>query len=342
MTLAAVYGQQRALDALRAALKTRTVHHAYLFAGPEGVGKELTAIGFAQALACREKPGEGCGECSTCSRISRRGHPDVNWVMPQEEMIARGLAARSEFSATPSREIRVEQIRQLRERLALRPLEAPAKVAILVCADQMNAQAQNAFLKTLEEPPPGSVLILIASSPDLLLPTIRSRCAKIQFGPLPVDFIAGKVQDERELDPQTAHLVAVMSEGSLSRALDLDVKGLTRRKEIIALFQAALGLQPAPMLKFAEIFGASREMAEEVIAVLRVWFRDLLSIRSGSARLNYPDLEALTEQSAAGQSESAIHARWTLLERAMEAISEKNGAPRLQLERMLIEMGRAR
>lgn len=342
MTLAAVYGQQRAVDALRAALKTRTVHHAYLFAGPEGVGKELTAIGFAQALACREKPGEGCGECSTCSRISRRGHPDVNWVMPQEEMIARGLAARSEFSATPSREIRVEQIRQLRERLALRPLEAPAKVAILVCADQMNAQAQNAFLKTLEEPPPGSVLILIASSPDLLLPTIRSRCSKIHFGPLPVDFIAGKVKDERELDPQTAHLVAVMSEGSLSRALDLDVKGLTRRKDIIALFQGALGLQPAPMLKFAEIFGASREMAEEVIAVLRVWFRDLLSIRSGSARLNYPDLRELTEKSAAGQSESAIHARWTLLERAMEAISEKNGAPRLQLERMLIEMGRAR
>ncbi len=329
MTLAAVYGQQRAVDALRAALKTRTVHHAYVFAGPEGVGKELTAIGFAQALACREKPGEGCGECSTCSRISRRGHPDVNWVMPQEEMIARGLASRSEFSATPSREIRVEQIRKLMERLALRPLEATAKVAILVCADQMNVQAQNAFLKTLEEPPSGSVLILIASSP-------------IQFGPLPVDFIASKIQAERELDPATAHLVAVMSEGSLSRALDLDVEALGRRKDVIALFEAAVGLQPAPLLKFAEIFGASREMAEEVLAVLRVWFRDLLSIRSGSPRLNYSDLQELAEHSAAGQSESAIHTRWTLLERAMEAISERNGSPRLQLERMLIEMGAAK
>ncbi len=342
MTLAAVHGQQRAVDALRAALKTRTAHHAYVFAGPVGVGKELTAIGFAQALACREKPGEGCGECSTCSRISRRGHPDVNWVMPQEQMIARGLASRSEFSATPSREIRVEQIRKLMERLALRPLEATAKVAILVCADQMNAQAQNAFLKTLEEPPSGTVLILIASSPELLLPTIRSRCSKIQFGPLPVDFIAGKIQAERELDSATAHLVAVMSEGSLSRALDLDVEGLGRRKDVIALFEEAVGLQPAPMLKFAETFGASRERAEEALAILRVWFRDLLSIRSGSARLNYSDLHDLAEQSAAGKSESAIHTRWTLLERAMEAISEKNGAPRLQLERMLIEMGAAK
>jgi DNA polymerase-3 subunit delta' len=342
MTLDAVYGQQRAVDALRAALQTKTVHHAYVFAGPEGVGKELTAIAFAQALACREKPNEGCGECSICSRISRRGHPDVNWVMPQEELIARGLASRSEFSATPSREIRVEQIRRLEDRLALRPLEATVKVAILASADQMTAQAQNAFLKTLEEPPPGSVLILIASSPERLQATIRSRCAKVQFAPLPVDFIASKIQAERKLDSTTAHLVAVMSEGSLSRALDLNVEGLSRRKDAIALFEEALGLQPSPLLKFAETFGASRERAEEVLAVLRVWFRDLLSVRSGSARLNYSDLQELAEQSAAKQSEWAIHTRWNLLERAMEAISERNGAPRLQLERMLIEMGRAR
>ncbi len=340
MTLAAIFGQQRAIDALRSALRSKSLHHAYVFAGPEGVGKELTAIAFAQALLCREKPDEGCGKCSTCARISHRGHPDVTWIMPEEEMIARGLASRLEFSNNPSREIRVEQVRALQERLALRALEGTRKVAILAAADQMNVQAQNAFLKTLEEPPAGSAIILIASSPELLLATIRSRCSKIHFGPLPVDFIAKKLQEERELDPDMAHLAAVMSEGSLSRALLLDTEALGRREEVIALFEDAVSQEPRSVLRFAEAFGASRQTAEEALAILRVWLRDLLTVRAGSTRLSYADLHQTAQQSAAKQSEAALHGRWALLERAAEAISERNGAPRLQLERMIIDMGR--
>ena len=341
MTLSVVVGQQRAVDALRGALKFQSVHHAYLFAGPEGVGKELTAIGFAQALLCRERPGEGCGECSACVRVPRRSHPDVTWVMPQEEMIARGLASRTEFSNTPSREIRVEQIRMLQERLALRPLEGPRKVAIIAPADRMNAQSQNALLKTLEEPPSGTVLMLTASSPELLLATIRSRCAKITFGPLPLEFIADKVLSERRLDKSGARLVAMMSEGSLARAMEVDLEALSRRRETIALFEAAVDRQLVPLLQFGETFGASREAAEEVLSILRVWLRDLIAVKSGSTQLSYADLRELAEERAVRQSDAAIHARWALLERAATAIAERNAAPRLQLERMLIEMGRA-
>ncbi len=341
MTLAAVVGQQRAVDALKGALKFEAVHHAYLFTGPEGVGKELTAIGFAQALLCRERPGEGCGECSACARIFRGNHPDVTWVMPQEEMIARGLATRAEFSSTPSRDIRVEQIRVLQERLALRPLEGARKVAIIAPADRMNAQSQNALLKTLEEPPSGTTLILTASAPELLLATIRSRCAKIPFGPLPLDFITEKVLSGRHLDKATAQLVAVMSEGSLARALEVDLEALTRRREVIALFEAAVDRQLVPMLQFSETFGVSREVADEVLSILRVWLRDLSAVKSGSARLSYADLRELATERAARQTDAAIHARWALLERAATAMAERNAAPRLQLERMLIEMGRA-
>jgi DNA polymerase-3 subunit delta' len=333
-------GQQRAVDALRGALKFHAVHHAYLFTGPESVGKELTAIGFAQALLCRERPGEGCGECSACARVPKRSHPDVTWVMPQEQMIARGLASRAEFSNTPSREIRVEQIRVLQERLALRPLEGPRKVAIIAPADRMNAQSQNALLKTLEEPPSGTTLILTASAPELLLATIRSRCAKIPFGPLPLEFIADKVMGERRLDKATAQLVAVMSEGSLSRALELDLEALTRRTEVIALFEAAVDRHLIPMLQFAETFGASREVAEEVLSILRVWLRDLIAAKNGT-RLSYADLGEMAKERAARHTEAAIHARWALLERAATAMAERNAAPRLQLERMLIEMERA-
>ena len=210
MTLASVLGQPRAVEALRSALKSDTVHHAYLFGGPEGVGKELCAIGFAQALNCLEAPGEGCGECHSCTRIARRNHPDVTWLMPEDEQVSRKLAGRSDFTHTPSRDIRVEQIRKLQDRLSFHALEARKKVAILASAQAMNPQAQNAFLKTLEEPPAETVLILIASAPDKLLPTIRSRCSKVHFGPLPKALLEERVKQVRGLDAATSALVATM------------------------------------------------------------------------------------------------------------------------------------
>ena len=109
MTLRKVEGQARAVETLRAALRSGAVHHAYLFTGPEGVGRELAAVGLVQALFCAVQPGEGCGECDVCLRVERMSHPDVAWVMPQEEMVARKLAGRSDFSGTVSKEIRVEQ-----------------------------------------------------------------------------------------------------------------------------------------------------------------------------------------------------------------------------------------
>src|SRR5712664_1538094 len=127
MALEAVLGQTHAIGMLGSTLKSDEVHHAYLFSGPEGVGKELAAIAFAQALLCEGKPQQGCGECSTCTRIAKHGHPDVVWLMPEDEMIARGLAGRSDFANVPSREIKVEQVRSLQERISLRALEGRRK-----------------------------------------------------------------------------------------------------------------------------------------------------------------------------------------------------------------------
>lgn len=341
MTLKAVLEQPRAVKALRSALAAHALHHAYLFAGPEGVGKEMAAIGVAQALGCRQLPDEGCGECSTCVRISRRSHPDVTWVMPQEEMVGRGLAAKSDFAGAPSRDIRVDQIRALQERLSVRPLEGERNVAIVASAEQMNPQAQNAFLKTLEEPPSGSVLILLASSPDQLLPTIRSRCSRIQFGPLPAEFIAERVRTARNLDPAAAALIAVMSAGSMSRALQLDVEALGDRKQLIALFEAIQPDNARALLAFAEQFGASREAAADALSVLAIWTRDLIATQVGSDQLAHRDLMELAKQVSPKYTPAALHRRMALVEGAAQAIAERNGSPRLQLERMLIEMGRA-
>ena len=338
MTLASVYGQQRAVDALRAALRGGSVHHAYLFAGPEGVGKERAAVGLAQALTCPDKPLEGCGVCSSCTRIQRGSHPDVLWLMPDAERVERGLAGRADISGTPSRDIRVDQIRAIQERLSLRGLESPRKVAIVASAEAMNPQAQNAFLKTLEEPPSDTTLVLLCSALDRLLPTIRSRCSKVHFGPLPLDFLAQRVQQERKLDPGTAALVAVMAGGSLGRALALDVKALARRKELITRFETLNEADALSLLRFAEEHGSSRDDAEQALAILQVWTRDVAVARAGGTHLANQDLEPLARESAARHSEAALHRRFALIERAQGAILGRNGAPRLQLERMLIEM----
>ena len=338
MTLASVVGQPRAIDALLAALRGGSVHHAYLFAGPEGVGKEIAAVGLAQALTCPEKPNEGCGSCSSCTRIAKGAHPDVSWLMPDAQRVERGLAGRSDIQGTPSREIRVEQIRGLLERITLRGLESRRKVAIVVDAHMMNPQAQNAFLKTLEEPPSDTTLILLAAAPDKMLPTIRSRCSKVHFGPLPVALIAERLQKERKLDAQTAELAAVMAGGSLGRALALDLDALAARKDVISGFESLKPGEVGAMLRWAETFGSSREEAEQALSILSMWTRDVSLVKAGVERLANQDMLELAQEVAARTHESVLHRRHALLEKTKATIVERNASPRLQLERMLIEL----
>jgi DNA polymerase-3 subunit delta' len=338
MTLAAVTGQPRAVEALRSALRSGNVHHAYLFTGPEGVGKELAAVGLAQALNCLDQPGEGCGACESCAKIAHRNHPDLTWVMPEDEQVSRGLAGRSDFSHTPSRDIRVEQIRSLQERLALRSLEGRRKIAILASAQAMNPQAQNAFLKTLEEPPAETVLVLLASSPDKLLPTLRSRCSQVHFGPLPPELIAATLKEKHGLEGPEAALAAAMSGGSLGKALSLDVEGLKARREVIEQFEALEAGDSRPWLRFAESYSSSREEALGMLEILQVWLHDVAAAQLGvSAGVNR-DLAAQASSAALRVRPEALHRRKILVEQAANAIGQRNGAARLQLERMLIEM----
>lgn len=338
MTLASVLGQPRAIDSLQAALRGGAVHHAYLFAGPEGVGKELAAVGLAQALTCPEQPDVGCGACASCLRVAKGLHPDVTWVMPDDERVSRGLAGRSDFTGTPSRELRVEQIRGLQERLALRGLESRRKVALIISAQAMNVQAQNAFLKTLEEPPSDTTLVMVASAMDRLLPTIRSRCSKVHFGPLPVELVAERVRTERKLDADTATLAAIMSGGSLGRALALDVEALSRRKDVVTAFEALRGEDAVGLLRFADEHGGSREDADATLELLVLWTRDVALAKAGRPdSVANRDLQALALDVGSRLSDAWLHRRHSLLEAARAAVA-RNGAPRLQLERMLIDL----
>lgn len=341
MPLSSVFGQARAVETLRSALSHSTVHHAYLFMGPEGVGKELAALGLAQALNCTSKPEgsvDACGACSSCQRLANRSHPDLHWLLPEAERVSRGWAGKSDITHVPSREIKVEQIRALQERLVLRSLEAETKVVLVASAHLMNTQAQNAFLKTLEEPPSRTVMILLASAPERLLPTIKSRCSRVSFGPLPLSFVVEQVKKKRSVDDATAHLMAEMASGSLSLALEWDVGKLDRRKRTIEAFESLSKSDARGWLHFAEEFGESRETAEQALRTLRLWFRDLAVAPVGVHGLLNRDLSELARKVASKHSEVLLHRKVALLDEAMKAISVRNGSARLQLERMLVEM----
>ncbi|TMB36837.1 MAG: hypothetical protein E6J62_06285 [Deltaproteobacteria bacterium] len=139
-----IKGQESSVSFLRTALERGRPHHAYLFAGPKGVGKELLARLFAQAANC-EAPEERrpCGVCPGCSAIRRGVHPDVTWVLPQAEAVARGLVSRGDLEAAPSREIRVDEVRALSRRLSLAPAIGRRKVAIVTPAEALNERAHS-------------------------------------------------------------------------------------------------------------------------------------------------------------------------------------------------------
>ncbi len=328
-----IEGQDRAVRLLRSALLRGQPHHAYLLAGPEGVGKELLARLFAQAANCEaEDEQRPCGRCDHCKGIARGAFPDVMQVMPQSQLIARGLIAKGDLEAAPSREIRVDEVRALARRLSFTALRGRRKVAIVAPADALNERAQNVLLKTLEEPPPATTFLLLSAQPDSLLPTIRSRCARVQLQPLPEALLLDRLLAQK-IPEAEARERAARAQGSLSRAL----ADAGSRKELLESVEKALGAaDERDLLDLAEAHGERAAAADFALAV-SAWTRDLLVAQAGAKAelLEERELLPLALEVGAHVSALALLAQAQLCQEVIEAL-EQNGNGRLQLERLLL------
>jgi DNA polymerase-3 subunit delta' len=338
MPFSEIIGQDRAIGALRSALARGALHHAYLFGGPAGVGKATAARRLAQAANCTGTPdaADPCGACGPCRKIEAGTHPDVVVIEREREMARRGVWE-PRGGRTPSAEIVVDQVRDLVDRrLSMKRFEGRRRFVVIDPADAMNPHAQNALLKTLEEPPEDTTLVLVSASPDALLPTIRSRCARVAFAALPEDAIAARLV-AAGLGAEEARLAAALSGGSLGRALASDGEALRAREAAVA---AAAVLDPddaSTWIAFARDRGGDREAARDTCELLALWLRDVLAFQAAGdgARLALADLTEHT-RSAAGALAPGEVLRRIDAARAAAAALRQNAAPALALERMLI------
>jgi DNA polymerase III subunit delta' len=296
MRFAEVVGHPKPLEILRAALSGQRLHHAYLFLGPEGIGKRTVAMALARAIHCDESNGDSCGHCVNCARIDDANHPDVHVI---------GTLA-------GKKEITIQQMRELERKLRYRSFSGKRKIAIVEPAESLNPSAQNALLKTLEEPPENSLIILIAPNGGGLLPTLRSRCLRLSFTPLLRSEMAAFLKSSRGVDAEAAEFLAAMSMGSIGAAINLDQATLIEKRRVWSGKLSALkhgDYQSASAA--AEAFAASRDDALEFLRWAESWYRDLLVhavTQSPNDLINLDMLEQICREGAAVGTERALDA----------------------------------
>ncbi|MCH8290887.1 DNA polymerase III subunit delta' [Candidatus Poribacteria bacterium] len=254
-----IIGHQQILEQLHHAMQSDRVAGAYLFVGPANVGKETVALYFTKSINCVESEDGACGQCLSCRKTDNGNHPDVQIIRPS--------GAR----------LKIDQIRELQKRIVYRALESKRKVYILTEVERMNLEAANCLLKTLEEPPAASILILLTTNLEALLLTIRSRCQVVQFYPLPVRELATHLMAQFNLEETQAFSVANLSGGAVGKALTL-LEGPSHaehgnepsfEEEIPEILTATDRLA---VFRIAEQFSQNPEGLDGLVT----WYRDLL------------------------------------------------------------------
>lgn len=324
-----IIGHEPQKEFLLSSVRKNRISHAYLFSGPEGVGKKLVAVGFAKLINCADERAEDtdCG-CASCVKTEKGLNPDV-----------------LVFGYPGEKTIKVDNVREDIERLIhLAPYENPYKVFIVDGAQRMNFNAQNAFLKTLEEPPPNSVIILITTLADQLMPTIRSRCQSVVFQPLETRKVREFLEKENPEsgDPE---LVSRISGGSISRALATDEDYLRKRTEYIDCLMAVDGRKPLTLFDSVEriqkeIKGGGPDELKTVFDIFSVWLRDSVVLKTSGEKdeiVNADLLERLSEYSGK-RNVSELLGKFSALEEAMTRISENNANVEVSLENLLLRL----
>jgi DNA polymerase-3 subunit delta' len=275
------------------------------------------------ALHCADGPSDSCGRCRSCASIRGGNHPDIHLV---------GLQGQK-------KEISIEQIRGLQHRLSLRSLSGKSKVAIIDPAQLMNYHAQNALLKTLEEPPQGSIIVLIARHICGVIPTVLSRCLHLAFVPPPAELVADLLVRKKGLAPDQASLLAAVSMGSPGEALASDPDLYLEQRRL--WLERLSSLSPGNYRGILELAGdaaSDRDQALFFLKWMEAWYRDVLAVQvmGGAARVRNADMVEEIRRRAAGSSPEETISVLAGIGRVAREI-QRNYNSRMALENLLIQ-----
>jgi DNA polymerase-3 subunit delta' len=314
------HGQVKPLIA-RAALRG-TLPPSLIFAGPSGVGKRMAALALAQLVNCVTPAGEdACGACASCRRIARGVHADVMILEPGE-----------------TGAIKIEQIREAIERSAYRPFEGRRRVVIIDDAEQVIPAAQDALLKTLEEPPAGTTFVLVSSVPETLVSTIRSRCQRLRFGRLSPAEVAGVLMGAHEYREADAHAAAAFSDGSVGRALEGGTEAFVEARTAALRLLEGLADSPVPARRIMGAGGmpgagrskADRDALAQSLRALSSILRDLgmLGARADERRLANADLRQKLDRLVPAFGNDRVLRGFAAVDRALDAL-DRNASPKI-------------
>lgn len=325
-----IHAQDWAVELLRGHVSGDKQRHAYLFTGPQGVGRQTLAIRFAQALNCTDPPerGDFCGVCRDCRQLAALTHPDLSLLVPEEG----------------HKDILIDQVRTLQHTLALSPYSGTYRIALLPDFQRATTQAANALLKTLEEPADRVILLLTANAPEALLPTIVSRCEVIRLRPASIIATQGYLEAERGLEAERAQLLAHISGGRVGAAIRMaeDPSTLTIRWAHLESLLELLPMRRYERFKRVEGLAKSaskpRQAVGEVLSIWLSFWRDVFLRASGeSLPLVNVDLQTQIEEVAAQVSVARAREMILAHEEALKHL-DANVNVQLLLETLMLEL----
>lgn len=322
-----IVGHRWAVRFLQRTVVSGNVSHAYLFTGPQGVGKTTLARSLAAALLCQGEGARPCNTCRACRLVAGDSHPDLHIVASQQVGAS----------------LKIEQVRELQRQLSLTPVEGQWRIAILCRFEEATTSAANALLKTLEEPPPYVVLTVLTSDADRLLPTIVSRCQQVHLRPLPVATVCKALVERWGAEPEQAKLLAHLSGGRLGwavRTLNHET-ALHRRAQRLDDLDRLIGAATVERFRYAKSLAADPVATQETLDLWIGWWRDVMLVAAqADAPLTNVDrpgaLHDYARRFGAERSAAVVKA----LRNASERL-KRNANTRLTLEVLMLDLPRS-